>query len=155
MVKKVSTINIDEDVLKLAKKEIPNISGFIEDCLKSYLGLNEDMRIRTIQDELNTIKKSQLNIHILTQTDYENAEVTNLNKGKLNEAWLSIWSNYRNTESIIDSDVLNASSILGKSYSYLLEMMNTLLTYVPKQELSFCDEFEYSLNLYEQIVDGD
>lgn len=150
MVKKVSTINIDENILKLAKKEIPNLSSFVENCLKIYLGL--DTNINTIQNELNTIKQCQLNIHILTQLDYENVELQNQNKDKINKEWLKIWGLYRNTETIIDSDIMTASVIIGKSYTFLTNMMEILIAYIPKNELSFCDDFDYSLNRYNEIV---
>ena len=38
--KKQLVITIDEIVLKKAKENIPNLSKFIEECLKHYLGLN-------------------------------------------------------------------------------------------------------------------
>ena len=38
--KKQLVLTIDEIVLKKAKENIPNLSNFIEECLKHYLGLN-------------------------------------------------------------------------------------------------------------------
>ena len=38
--KKQLVLTIDEIVLKKAKENIPNLSNFIEECLKHYRGLN-------------------------------------------------------------------------------------------------------------------
>ena len=39
MSKKQLILTIDEEVIEKAKKHIPNISGFVEECLKHHLGL--------------------------------------------------------------------------------------------------------------------
>ena len=38
MSKKSLKISIEEEVLEKAKKHIPNLSGFVEECLKHYFG---------------------------------------------------------------------------------------------------------------------
>ena len=38
MTKKDLKITIEEEILQKAKNHIPNLSGFVEECLKHYLG---------------------------------------------------------------------------------------------------------------------
>ena len=39
MTKKDVTLSIEENLLKNAKKQIPNLSAFFEECLKNYMGM--------------------------------------------------------------------------------------------------------------------
>ena len=41
MTKQRINVSIDSELLKKAKMEIPNLSGFLEECLKHYLGLTD------------------------------------------------------------------------------------------------------------------
>lgn len=151
MEKKVTTVYISSDILKKAKKEIPNISGFVEECLRVYMGIGDE-NITSIQDELNKIKDSQLKIHLLSENDFTEPVVKEFDNRKCNEVWLRIWATYRNTEAIIDSDIHNASTVLNKSYDYLKNMMEDLLLYVPKSDLAKCDDWNTALKEYERIL---
>lgn len=155
MKKKNATFYIDEEILKQAKREIPNLSVFVESCFKKYLNLygsskTENM-VREIQEELENIKKSQLNIHLLSEVGIVNEEIKEVDNRKLNKSWISIWANYRNTETIIDSDIFNASEVLGKSYSELVDMMEDLMTCLSKQDLAKCDDWNIALKVYNSL----
>lgn len=152
MGKKTTTIRIDEDLLHRVKMEIPNFSGFIEDCLKVYFNItNTGVETNTIQDELNTIKQAQLNIHLLTKNDFKQAINQELNSKNQNKYWLQIWTFYRNTGGIQDAKVMEAAEKLNTSYSNLIDLMNNLLTFVPKKELSLCDDYQYAVKRNEEL----
>ena len=67
--KKITTISIDSKVLSRAKMEIPNLSDFIENCLKVYLDVTgKEDTVKSIQDELDKIKEARLKIHLLSES---------------------------------------------------------------------------------------
>ena len=145
--KKVTTINIDEDVLEQAKKEIPNISLFCEGCLKTFLGLDGGI-VGNIESELSKMKKAQLNIHILSQAEYENKISRDLSSKENNSVWLGIWRNYCNTHQVIPGSLEKASKALGFTSDFLEEMMDTLNTMCSREETVLCDEWTYAFKKY-------
>lgn len=152
MKKKNATFYIEETVLKQAKREIPNLSAFVENCFKTYLNITGgDNNVQSMQDELNNIKTARLNIHLLSESNFNGAEVKEYDTKKQNNTWIKLWGNYRNTETIIDADILNAGDILGKSYSEIIDIMQDLLTYLPRTELAKCDDWQIALKEYENL----
>ena len=66
MTKKQLILTIDEDIVKKAKDTIPNISGFVEECLKQYLGIGNNLIPTSKMKELvDTISKSQLELYLM------------------------------------------------------------------------------------------
>ena len=60
MTKERVNISIDKDLMEKARKQIPNLSAFIEECLKYYLGLEDGlMPIINDQDILDEIGRLQ------------------------------------------------------------------------------------------------
>ena len=96
MTKKQLILTIDEEVIEKAKKTIPNISGFVENCLKQYLGLGNNLTPTSKMNELvETISKCQLELYLMNER--ENIEETqerveNFEKDK---AWRFLWNDYR------------------------------------------------------------
>ena len=83
--KKVTTISIDSKVFWKAKREIPNISDFVEKCMKVYLNItDDDNNVGSIQEELNKIKESQLKIHLLCERKDNESVFTGFDKDKAN-----------------------------------------------------------------------
>ena len=63
--KKQLILTIDEEVINKAKKHMPNISGFVEECLKHHLGLaNGTYPIANDLDILDKISKLQVELFI-------------------------------------------------------------------------------------------
>ena len=61
MTKKTIGLSIDENILQKAKKEIPNLSEFLEECLKHYFGYaNGTFPVGNINDITNKIGKLQV-----------------------------------------------------------------------------------------------
>ena len=96
MTKKQLILTIDEEVIEKAKKHIPNISGFVEGCLKHHLGLADGTYpIVKDLDILDQISKLQVQLFILNENfDVEESrkQAEEFEKGK---AWRFLWNDYR------------------------------------------------------------
>lgn len=92
------TISIDSEVLKKAKKQMPNISEFLNECLKQYLGMADgSFPTANARDVVDDIGKSQAKLFIMNQNfDYENAQKRMENE-KVNRALRKLWNEYRKT----------------------------------------------------------
>lgn len=150
--KKVTTINIDSKVLSRAKREIPNISVFIEDCLKVYLDINDnDDNVSLMQDELNKIKDARLKLHLLSEVQDNDGEIQLYDNDKINRAWSGIWREYRTHNHINNTNMQNSCTILNRTENELKDIMDTLLYNTDSQELIQCDDWDYALKLYTDI----
>ena len=150
--KKVTTINIDSKVLSRAKREIPNISVFIEDCLKVYLDITDnDDNVSLMQDELNKIKDARLKLHLLSEVQDNDGEIQLYDKDKINRAWSGIWREYRTHNHINNTNMQNSCTILNRTENELKDIMDTLLYNTDSQELIQCDDWDYALKLYTDI----
>jgi len=154
--KKITTVSIDEDILRLAKREIPNLSEFMETCLKTYFGVgsNNDFVIN-IQEELNKIKEAQLKIHLLSENDFNDTVVQEFDSKKMNKAWLDIWASYRTHEVYYHANLETASKVLGYTAEQIHEIMETLKTYCSKNDLIKCDDWNIAIKTYEVIINGE
>ena len=92
------TISIDSEVLKKAKKQMPNISEFLNECLKQYLGMADgSFPTANARDVVDDIGKSQAKLFIMNQNfDYENAQ-KRMEDEKVNRALRKLWNEYRKT----------------------------------------------------------
>ena len=150
--KKVTTINIDSKVLSRAKREIPNTSVFIEDCLKVYLDITDnDDNVSLMQDELNKIKDARLKLHLLSEVQDNDGEIQLYDKDKINRAWSGIWREYRTHNHINNTNMQNSCTILNRTENELKDIMDTLLYNTDSQELIQCDDWDYALKLYTDI----
>lgn len=148
MVKKVTTISIDENILKKAKMEIPNLSTFVEECLKQYLGLENE--VADMQVELEKIKDSMLKIHLLSKTDY--APSKELDIKKINDTWIKCWGVYRSNGIYNDAQIEKLAGLVDYEISYIKSMMNNLKLYLPKSDLSACDDWENAVKKYNELI---
>lgn len=91
-----TTLTIDEEIYKKAKNEIPNLSGFIEECLKHYFGYaNGTFPIGNINEITNKIGKLQVDLFLINENyDVEESrkKAENFEKDK---AWRFLWNDYR------------------------------------------------------------
>ena len=143
MTKKVTTISIDEDILIMAKKELPNLSIFVEDCLKAFLGFNKS-ELRTIDENLDVIKNAMLNIQIISAKDNEININNNFNTAEQNKAWSKIWRNYRNNINLNNDEWEEAGLILNTSVSDLKELVEVLEFTCNRDEILKCDEWAFA-----------
>ncbi|WP_058738569.1 type II toxin-antitoxin system CcdA family antitoxin [Methanobrevibacter millerae] len=96
MTKKSLKVSIEEEILEKAKNHIPNLSGFVEECLKHYLGyVNGTYPIGNINEITDNIGKLQVELFLINQNfDAEESrlEVENFEKDKV---WRFLWNDYR------------------------------------------------------------
>ena len=141
MVKKITTISIDEDVLKKAKKELPNFSIFVEECLKSYLGIG-NLDLMTIDENRNIIKNAMLKIQILTAKNDGEIAVEHYDSKQQEEAWLKIFNLFRKHQEN-RSDVVNAGRVLNMDSTQLYELFEVIESECDNRELVKCSNWEY------------
>jgi predicted CopG family antitoxin len=119
------TISIDDEVLKKAKKQMPNISEFLNECLKQYLGLADGIfPTADVNDIVKDIAKSQAKLFIINQNyDYEKAQ-KEIEDEKLNKALRGVWFEYSKTLLPEGDAFENAVSVLGVDAETLEDMLD-------------------------------
>ena len=111
--KKQLILTIDEDVVEKAKKQIPNISAFVENCIKNYLGIGNGLVNTSNIHELNeTISKCQLELYLMNERGNIKEVKENAAKQEINLAWRKLYATYRDTRTIDETLLNNASEIL-------------------------------------------
>ena len=125
MTKQRINVSIDSELLKKAKMEIPNLSGFLEECLKHYLGLTDGtIPVAKEFELLDRIGKLQVEMYIMNEkNDVEEL----MNKAKNNEkdkAWRFLWNDYR--QRLIPDEILMKKAIeqLGKNKEELEDILD-------------------------------
>lgn len=134
MVKKITTISIDEDILKVAKKEIPNLSIWVEDCLKVFLGFN-NLEVKTVNENLDIVKQGLLNIHLATLQNEETKFNNRINTEECNRVWSKIFRQYRNGQEVNTNDLNTAIRVLNVSPDKLMGLLADLDLTVDKIDL--------------------
>ena len=125
MTKQRINVSIDSELLKKAKMEIPNLSGFLEECLKHYLGLTDGtIPVAKEFELLDRIGKLQVEMCIMNE---KNDIQENMNKAKNNEkdkAWRFLWNDYR--QRLIPDEILMKKAIeqLGKNKEELEDILD-------------------------------
>lgn len=119
------TISIDKEVLEKAKKQMPNISEFLNECLKQYLGLADGIYpTANAKDIVEDIAKSQAKLFILNQNyDFEKAQ-KQIEEEKVNRALRTVWYEYSKTF-LPEGDAFNqALSVLNVDAETLEDMLD-------------------------------
>ena len=113
MTKEKATISLDSEVLEKARKQIPNLSGFLEECLKNYLGIGNGLINTSNIHELNeTISKCQLELYLMNEKGNIKEAKEKAAKQEINLAWRRLYATYRDTRTIDETLLNNASEIL-------------------------------------------
>lgn len=114
MTKKQLILTIDEEVIEKAKKHIPNISGFVEECLKQYLGIGNNLiPVSKMHELVEGIGKNQLELHLMNERGNIEEAKEKAAKQEINLAWRKLYTTYRDTRTIDEHLLSNASEILG------------------------------------------
>ena len=75
MTKKQLILTIEEDIVEKAKKHIPNISAFVEECMKQYMGIGNNLTPTSKMHELvDTISKCHLELYLMNQRTIHNLQ---------------------------------------------------------------------------------
>ena len=146
MSKKVTTISIDEDILRMAKKELPNLSVFVEDCLKAYLGWN-NTQVKSIDENLQIIQNALVGIQIASSKDHDvtvNEEYTTEQQKNI---WSRLFGGWR-TGNLVTPELENASKILNVTVRELKELFEILEYDISKEDLVKYNDWEFVKKTY-------
>ena len=128
--KKQLILTIDEEIVGKAKKQIPNISAFVEDCLKNYLGIGNGLINTSNIHELNeTISKCQLELYLMNEKGNIKEAQEKAAKEEINLAWRRLYTNYRDTRTIDKNLLNNATEILGVPGEELTDIVEVCLVF--------------------------
>ena len=142
------TVSIDSEVLEKAKKQMPNISEFFNECLIQYLGLADGIYpTADANDIVNDIGKSQAKLFILNQNyDYEKAQ-KDVEDEKINRALRKLWNEYRKNMVVDDQQMAEALEVLPVYAERLEDMLD--FAYANQDELGLNFTWSKLCELYE------
>lgn len=125
MTKKDVTLSIEENLLKNAKKQIPNLSAFFEECLKNYMGtVNGLYPTAKYKEMIDEIGKIQTNLFLMNQNyDFEKAQ-KEIEDEKLNKALRGVWFEYSKTLLPEGDAFENALTVLNVDAETLEDMLD-------------------------------
>lgn len=122
--KKQLILTIDEEVIDKAKATIPNISGFVEQCLKQYLGIGGNLIHTSDMNKLvETISKCQLDLYLMNERGNIEEAKEKAEKDRILLAWRRVYASYRDTK-VIDQHLLSdAVEVLGVTEEELSDII--------------------------------
>ena len=124
MTKEKATISLDSEVLEKARKQIPNLSGFIENCLRNYLGIGNGLVNTSNIHELNeTISKCQLELYLMNERGNIAEAKEKAEKQEINLAWRHLYTEYRDTRTINQDKLKHAVEVLGVTSEELTDIV--------------------------------
>ena len=130
MTKEKATISLDSEVLDKARKQIPNLSGFIEECLKQYLGIGNNLIPTSKMHQLvETISKSQLELYLMNERSNIDEAKEKAAKQEINIAWRKLYTTYRDTRKIDETLLNNAVKVLGVNGEELSDIVEVCFVF--------------------------
>lgn len=152
MTKEKATISLDSEVLEKARKQIPNLSGFVEECLKQYLGIGNNLLPTSKMHELvENISKSQLELHLMNERGNIEEAKDKAAKQEINLAWRKLYTTYRDTNTIDEYLLSNAVEVLGVPEVELTDIVEVCHAFCRRDEVDVTEWEE----VYEQYGDSD
>ena len=136
MTKEKATISLDSEVLEKARKQIPNLSGFVEECLKQYLGIGFNLIPTSKMNELvETISKSQLELYLMNERGNIEEAKEKAAKQEINLAWRKLYTTYRDTRTINQDKLQHASEILNVPEDELVDIVEVCYVFSRNDEI--------------------
>ena len=152
MTKEKATISLDSEVLEKARKQIPNLSGFIEECLKQYLGIGFNLIPTSKMNELvETISKSQLELYLMNERGNIEEAKEKAAKQEINLAWRKLYTTYRDTRTINQDKLQHASEILNVPEDELVDIVEVCYVFSRNDEIDVTEWNE----VYEKYGNGE
>ena len=114
MSKKRLELTIEKDILEKAKKHIPNLSGFVEECLKHYFGYADGIfPIGNVNEITDKIGRLQVELFLINQNYDAEESRKNAENEERDKAWRFLWNDFR--PSLIPDETLleKAIEVLG------------------------------------------
>lgn len=151
MTKQAIKLSIDEEILKIAKREIPNLSSFFQQCLELYINTNhEEFELQKLS---RTISEANFKRELLfkSQLDkkYEEQDLI----AEQNHYWTMLYGSYLHNNSTEWELMKKCIEILGQSEEVLISMMDTL-KYEDSAEfdkLRTLTDWRYTVGLFEDV----
>jgi hypothetical protein len=152
MTKEKATISLDSEVLEKARKQIPNLSGFVEECLKQYLGIGFNLIPTSKMNELvETISKSQLELYLMNERGNIEEAKEKAAKQEINLAWRKLYTTYRDTRTINQDKLQYASEILNVPEDELVDIVEVCYVFSRNDEIDVTEWNE----VYEKYGNGE
>ena len=143
MTKKNFTITLDEDLLEKAKKHIPNISRFVEECLKQYLGIGNNLiPTSKMYDLVEGISKNQLELYLMNERNNIEEAKEQAAKDEINLAWRQLYTEYRDTRTINQGKLKHASEILNVPLEELTDIVEVCFVFSRQDEIDVTEWLE-------------
>ena len=141
-------VSIDEEILKLAKENIPNLSNFFEECLRAYFKFtteNDEQRGEELRKNWEDFHRAKLNIHLLMNVDTENKHLEKMHEKNKKLAWLGIWKTYKFTQTYQPEAMKEACNVLNLTEKELeLVMEDTMFEYAKDKTKAYIfDSWKY------------
>lgn len=144
MTKERTTITIDSELLEKSKKSIPNLSGFIEECLKQYLGIGPHLIHTSDMDRLvEQISQAQLQLYLMNERGNIEEAREKAKHDEINLAWRRLYAEYRDTRHMSKLQLENASKVLGVSEQQLEDIVEVAFV--------FRDETKIDLTEWDEV----
>ena len=148
MTKEKATISLDSEVLEKARKQIPNLSGFIENCLRNYLGIGNGLVNTSNIHELNeTIGKCQLELYLMNERGNIAEAKEKAEKQEINLAWRHLYTEYRDTRTINQDKLKHAVEVLGVNPEELTDIVEVCYVFSRNSDIDVT-EWEEVYNEY-------
>ncbi|WP_407376794.1 type II toxin-antitoxin system CcdA family antitoxin [Methanobrevibacter sp.] len=125
MTKERVNISIDSELLKKAKKHMPNLSAFIEECLRHYLGYAEGrIPVGNINEIADKIGKLNVELFLINQNYDAEESMKRVENEEKNKAWRFLWNDYR--PRLIPDETLLEKAVeqLGKNEEELEDILD-------------------------------
>lgn len=152
MTKEPIKLSIDDEVLEKARKQIPNLSGFVEECLKQYLGIGFNLIPTSKMNELvETISKSQLELYLMNERGNIEEAKEKAAKQEINLAWRKLYTTYRDTRTINQDKLQHASEILNVPEDELVDIVEVCYVFSRNDEIDVTEWNE----VYEKYGNGE
>ena len=136
--KKQLILTIDENIIEKAKKTIPNISGFVENCLKQYLGIGMNLIHTSDMNKLvETISKCQLDLYLMNERGNIEEAKEKAKQDEILLAWRRVYASYRDTRVIDPHYFEKAIEVLGVEENQLKNII--LMSYAFRNEIDVTD----------------
>lgn len=151
--KKSLKVSIDEDVLKEAKEQINNLSSFVEESFRFYLGLdndnrNKELKLKELSNEINN-KQFQRYLIEKSLVNKENNERVFLEEK--NRRWRKLWNYYYLYRTYDFEKMSDAIDILGMKEEEIVLIMETLIEYKDEIDFKSSDKWDYAFKVYKQV----
>lgn len=152
MTKEPIKLSIDDEVLEKARKQIPNLSGFVEECLKQYLGIGFNLIPTSKMNELvETISKSQLELYLMNERGNIEEAKEKAAKQEINLAWRKLYTTYRDTRTINQDKLQYASETLNVPEDELVDIVEVCYVFSRNDEIDVTEWNE----VYEKYGNGE